>query len=239
MLSPGEWYRSPQFKRIKASGEQRNEIAVAAPLQRQQIKWLSFGFGATILLLLLLQAAPGVFPDLKAPDSWYQLSAPLTEVIGYAFLPISVGMALLRYRLWDIDTVINRALVYGLLTSTLLALYIGLIVGGQALLSGVIGGGNDVALVVSTLLITALFQPLRKRIQTMIDRRFYRYKYDAARTLASFSTTLQNEMDLVQLQERLVSVVAETIQPTHVSLSLFRMRETEATSELGVRDTFS
>jgi len=73
----------------------------------------------------------------------------------------------------------------------------------------------------------------------MIDRRFYRYKYDAARTLASFSTTLQNEMDLVQLQERLVSVVAETIQPTHVSLSLFRMRETEATSEPGVRDTFS
>ncbi len=76
-------------------------------------------------------------------------------------------------------------------------------------------------------------------IQTIIDRRFYRYKYDAARTLASFSTTLQNEMDLVQLQERLVSVVAETMQLTHVSLYLFRMRETEATSEPGVRDTFS
>jgi hypothetical protein len=145
----------------------------------------------------------------------------------------------LRYRLWDIDTVINRALVYGLLTSILLALYIGFIVGGQVLLSGVIGGGNGVTLVVSTLLIRALFQPLRKRIQTMMDRRFYRSKYDAARTLASFSTTLQREMDLVQLQERLVSVVTETMRPTHVSLYLFRIRETEATSEPDVRDTFS
>src|SRR6266700_1940433 len=175
-------------------------VAVATPLQRQQIKWLTFGFGATLLITLIGGVVPAIFPDLNATSSWYQLgsilSSPLDLFCAYIFIPISIGVALLRYRLWDIDTVINRALVYALLTGILLALYIGLIFAGQALLAGVIGKGNGVMLVVSTLLIAALFQPLRRRIQTIIDRRFYRYKYDAARTVAAFSTTLRNEVDL-------------------------------------------
>lgn len=203
-------------------------IAVATPLQRQQIKWLAFGFSASLLMIIVLQVALAIFPDLSKPASWYQLTNPLTFVLSYLPIPASVGIALLRYRLWDIDTLINRTLVYGLLTGILFALYLGLVFGGQTLLSGIIPPGNGVMLVISTLLVAALFQPLRRRIQAIIDRRFYRYKYDAAKTLATFSATLQNEVDLGQLQERLVNVVAETMQPTHVSLWLCQVKEEKA-----------
>ncbi len=203
-------------------------FAVATQLQRQQIKWLSFGFGATLLITLLGEAASAIFPDLNAPNSWYQLGSllgnPLDLFCAYIFLPVTIGIALLRYRLWDIDVLINRALVYGLLTGILLALYIGLVLGGQALLVGMIGNSNGAVLVVSTLVVAALFQPLRRRIQTIIDRRFYRSKYDAARILAAFSATLQNEVDLAQLQERLVEVVTETMQPEHVSFWLCKVK---------------
>ena len=128
---------------------------------------------------------------------------------------------------------INRALVYALLTGILLALYIGLIFGGQALLAGVIGKGNGVMLVVSTLLIAALFQPLRRRIQTIIDRRFYRYKYDAARTVAAFSTTLRNEVDLDQLREELIAVVQETMQPASLSLWIRPLKQQAPGERIG------
>jgi len=204
-------------------------FAVATPLQRQQIKWLTFGFSATLLITLIGGVVPAIFPDLNATNSWYQLgsilSSPLDLFCAYIFIPISIGVALFRYRLWDIDTVINRALVYSLLTGILLAIYAGLVFGGQALLVGVIGKNDGVVLVISTLVIAALFQPLRRRIQAIIDRRFYRYKYDAARTLTAFSATLQNEVDLAQLQKQLVRVVAETMLPTHVSLWLFQVKK--------------
>jgi K+-sensing histidine kinase KdpD len=116
--------------------------------------------------------------------------------------------------------VINHTLVYGLLTAILAAIYFGLIFGLQFLLRSIINSNNDVALVVSTLVIAALFQPLRARIQRVIDRRFYRHKYDAARTLAAFSATLRNEVDLNQLSKELLTVVNETMQPAHVSLWL-------------------
>ncbi|MBO0782441.1 MAG: hypothetical protein J2P37_26810 [Ktedonobacteraceae bacterium] len=200
-------------------------FAVATPLQRQQIKWLAFGFATTLILSLVGIVTEIIFPDLNAPDSLSQLGGPLSLVISYAPIPLSVGIAMLRYRLWDIDVLINRALVYGLLTSVLLAIYLGLVFGSQVLLVAVIGNGNDVMLVVSTLIVAALFQPLRRRFQELIDRRFYRHRYDAARTLNAFSSSLHNEVNLVQLQERLIAVVSETMMPKRVSLWLFQTKK--------------
>src|SRR5258707_5367203 len=137
-------------------------------------------------------------------------------------IPLSLAIAILRYRLWDVDVLINKTLVYGLLTGMLGAVYAGCIVGLQALLRGLFNQTSDVAIVISTLVIAALFQPLRKLIQAGIDRRFYRSRYNAARTLAAFSATLRNEVDLSQLSEDLVTVVQETMQPAHISLWLRR-----------------
>src|SRR5262249_39510949 len=137
------------------------------------------------------------------------------------FFPLALGFAILRSHLWDIDAIINRALVYGLLTGILGALYIGFIIGLTSL-AGLFTKqtSNPVVLVIATLAIAALFQPVRKRLQALIDRRFYRRKYDAEKTLATFSATLRNEVNLVQVQEQLLSVVQETMQPVSVSLWL-------------------
>ncbi len=192
---------------------------VASLMQRQQIKWLTFGFALTIFVFLplegLLQAQA-----LHDPHSLIQLSDPFTTMLDYLPIPLSIGIALLRYRLWEIDVLINRALVYGLLTLVLALVYAGLVFGAQALLVGSIGHNDGIVIVGSTLIVAVLFQPLRHRIQQVIDRRFYRRKYDAAKTLATFSATLRNEVDLEQLREDVVAVVTETMQPTHVSLWL-------------------
>lgn len=195
-------------------------LAVATPLQRQQIKWLAFGFVATLLLTVAFQAAPAIFPLLSAPDSWYQLASPLSFFISYIAIPMSIGIALLRYRLWDIDVLINRTLVYGLLTATLLAIYLVLVFGGQYLLVNFVGPSNAVVLVISTLIVAALFHPLRKQVQHLIDRRFYRGKYDAAQVVAHFSETLHQEVNLEQLCSHLLIVVQKTVQPTSLSLWL-------------------
>ena len=137
-------------------------------------------------------------------------------------LPLSVGLAVVRSRLWEIDTIINRTLVYGTLTATLALLYLGLVFASQFLLRGMIKQDSPLAIVASTLVIAALFQPLRRGIQAIIDRRFYRRKYDAARTLAAFSATLRSEVDLHELSEQIQAVVQETMQPAHISLWLHR-----------------
>ena len=127
---------------------------------------------------------------------------------------------MLKHRLYDIDLVINRTLVYGSLTAMLALLYFGGVAGLQRLLSPLVGEGNEFAIVASALLIAALFGPLRRRVQGFIDRRFYRKKYDAAKTLETFNATLRDQVELDVLNGRLVGVIQETMQPDHVSLWL-------------------
>jgi hypothetical protein len=147
--------------------------------------------------------------------------------IGYVLVavgglggPIAIGIAILRYRLYEIDTLINRTLVYGSLTAALVALYVGGIVVLQSLFVALTGEKSTLAVVASTLVIAALFTPFRRRIQSVVDRRFYRRKYDARKTLETFSAQLRNETDLEALSDDLVGVVRETMQPAYVSLWL-------------------
>jgi len=141
-------------------------------------------------------------------------------LIGLVGIPIAMGIAVTRYRLYEIDLIINRTLVYGSLTATLIALYFGGIVLLQRLFVVLTGEKSTLAVVVSTLAIAALFMPLRRRIQGLVDKRFYRRKYDARKTLEAFSTKLRDETDLDALSDDLVGVVKETMQPAHVSLWL-------------------
>jgi len=182
----------------------------ARGIERQQLKWFTYGLAISILMLIIILIAVFTTPS---GASW-------PFYLSVVCIPISAGIAMLRYRLYDIDVLINRTLVYGLLTATLLGTYLLLVFGGQYLLTSFLGSSNAAVLVVSTLIVAALFHPLRRRLQAIIDHRFYRRKYDAARVLAAFSATLRNEVDLEQLSEHLVAVVQETMQPTHVSLWL-------------------
>jgi hypothetical protein len=191
---------------------------VSSPLERQQTKWVIFGFAVFVTSEFLGIVLYLLFPAASAPGSLYLPTLSATAGILVFLIPLSFGFAMLRSRLWEIDVIINRALVYGAFTLSLALIYVGLIIGLQALFRGFISQNNSVAIVLSTLAIVAVFQPLRRRIQRMIDRRFYRSKYDAAKTLTAFSATLRNEVDLEQLNEQLLAVVQETMQPAHISL---------------------
>ena len=194
---------------------------VSTPVQRQQTKWIVLGAVTASIVVIGILALSFLFPSSTNTNN---LGATLLFTIiwpvALLLIPLSIGFSILRYRLYDIDVLINRTLVYGSLTALLGLLYFGLIFALQYLLRGIINQNNDVAIVISTLVIAALFQPLRHRIQRFIDRRFYRSKYDAAKTLAAFSATLRSEVDVSQLREHLLNVVQETMQPAHVSLWL-------------------
>jgi hypothetical protein len=179
--------------------------------ERQQIKWLAFA-AATILVCFVTN-----WPIEAALPLLFAVVDNLVFALG---IPVAVGIAILRYRLYEIDIIINRTLVYGSLTVTLVALYVGGIVLLQRVFVLLTGQQSTLAVVASTLLIAALFTPLRRRIQGFIDRRFYRRKYDARKTLEAFSTKLKNETDLQTLNNDLVGVVRETMQPAHVYLWL-------------------
>jgi len=200
--------------------------------ERQQTKWVVFGLAVALGGFALFLILVNLFHPLKSPNlSEAGVLLPTTVTYGLLlFIPISIAFAILRSRLYDIDTIINKALVYGSLTGLLAAVYAALIIGLQALVRGLTNQDSNVAIVISTLAIAALFQPLRRRLQNLIDRRFYRRKYDAVRTLEAFSATLRNEVDLATLSEHLVAVVQETMQPTHVSLWLRQPSRTDAPS---------
>jgi len=193
---------------------------VSSPRERQQTKWVVFGFAVSTTVGILVTVPTLIFPVLASPGSLYPLAYNQVGFLLTLSLPFSFGFAMLHSRLWDIDIIINRTLVYGVLTVILTTVYVGLVIGLQTLLRGIISQDNSIAIVISTLAIAALFQPLRRRIQRLIDRRFYRSKYDAAKTVAAFSATLRNEVDLDQLRDHLLAVVQETMQPEHVSLWL-------------------
>jgi hypothetical protein len=195
---------------------------VSTPIQRQQTKWVVYGLVVLILLGLGLFVLPQlIFPALRQPGS---LFASLSTILGdslLVLLPISFGIAILSYHLYEIDILISRTLLYGTLTVLLAAIYQVSVFTLEALTSGLtLMRGNQLAIFASTLLIGALIKPMHDRMKAMIDRRFYRRKYDAARTIAVFSTTIRDEVDLNQLCSKLIAVVEETMQPEHVSLWL-------------------
>jgi hypothetical protein len=178
--------------------------------ERQQLKWLVY---ATSVAMVGMLGAVSFPPPLG--DFFFVVS-----LIGFAAMPVAVGVAVLRYNLYDIDLVINRTLVYGSLTVLLTATYYGSVAVLQGLFRAFTEQQNTLAVVASTLAIAALFVPLRRRIQGFIDRVFYRRKYDVAKTLEAFSAKLRDETDLDALSDDLVGVVRETMQPAHVSLWL-------------------
>ena len=183
--------------------------------ERQQLKWFAF---SGVVFCAVFVAGPILWslPASAAPEwIWTVLF-----LLGASTVPAATGIAILRYRLYEIDLLINRTLVYGALTVTLVAVYYGAVVGLQAMFRTLTEGESQIAVVVSTLTIAALFNPLRRRIQSFIDRLFYRRKYDAAKTLAAFSAKLRQETNLQALNDELVGVVSETMQPAHVSLWL-------------------
>ena len=191
---------------------------------REQIKWLAFA--ASVVALGVSGAViHGTFFSSDATGSSNPLLGNLLEdsiTLSFSGVPVAIGFAVLKYRLYDIDILINRALVYGSLTVMLATVYFGGVTAAQAIFQTFTGQDNlpQFAVVASTLVIAALFNPVRRRIQSFIDRRFYRRKYDARKTLEAFSAKLRDETDLDSLNADLVTVVGETLQPAHVSLWL-------------------
>jgi hypothetical protein len=189
----------------------------ARGVERQQIKWL---FYVSPIFFVAAGLHIGFYYFWLAERSWGLWASYLLVALGGLSVPIAIGIAILRYRLYDIDLLINRTLVYGSLSATLIALYFGGIVVMQRVFVLLTSQQSTLAVVASTLLIAALFSPLRGRIQSFIDRRFYRRKYDARKTLEAFSVTLRDETDLEALNNELIGVVRETMQPAHISLWL-------------------
>jgi hypothetical protein len=200
-------------------------VRVSDRTQRQQTKWVVFGVAVAMTGALTTIFTLGAAVDLSPKEVGPRMMSMLLMDAFGLLIPVSIGFAVLRSRLFDIDVLINRALVYGSLTATLVALYFGGIVVLQRLFVVLTGERSTLAVVASTLVIAALFNPLRRRIQSFIDRRFYRRKYDARKTLEAFSATLRDETDLQALNDHLVGVVRETMQPSHVSLWLRPDRE--------------
>ena len=188
-----------------------------------QVKWVAY---AAVLTTLSFATSflVSLFPSGQTVADFFFL----VGVLGFTGIPVAAGIAILRYRLYEIDLLINRTLVYGSLTVMLVAVYAGTIVIFQGSLRALTGQESQLAIVASTLAVAALFAPLRRRVQSFIDRRFYRRKYDAERTLETFSAKLRDDIDLEALNVELAGVIRETMQPAHVSLWLSPDRDANA-----------
>jgi hypothetical protein len=203
-------------------------LRVFTPVERQQTKWAMVGillFVAGALTTALLSGSACVTDGTSNPTDATQLYCDVSQSLGYSLaplmIPIFIGVAILRSRLWDIDVIIRRTLIYSVLTGVLALAYLGSVLVLESAFRALTGQGqNSLVVVLSTLAIAALFGPVRGRVQRAIDRRFYRRKYDAARTLAEFAASARDETDLARLSERLVGVVEETMQPASVGLWL-------------------
>src|SRR5215217_5774101 len=225
VISPDVGFNAPpspvQLSVLLLGGVAAGSVIVgrrnARGIERQQIKWLLY-VGPLFFIAAGLHI--GFYYFWLSERSWGLWASYLLVAIGGLSGPMAIGIAILRYRLYEIDIIINRTLVYGSLTATLVSLYFGVIVVLQRLFVLLTGQQSTLAVVVSTLLIAALFNPLRRRIQSFIDRRFYRRKYDARKALEAFSAQLRDETDLDALSDDLVGLVRETMQPAHVSLWL-------------------
>ena len=187
-------------------------------MQRQQTKWVLFGFSLALVGYLGLILLDAVFP--VEPGSPQDLIGAAAAICFMLLIPLSLGGAIMRYHLFDINLIVNRTLVYVSLTGTLVLVYVGCVAFLQYVLSGLAGGESQLAIVASTLTVAALSNPLRRRVQTFVDRRFYRQKYDAALTLAAFNAKLRDETDLDSLSDELLGVIHETMRPEHASLWL-------------------
>jgi len=199
---------------------------VSTPTERQQTKWVVFGI---IVVMVGISLPIPIFSALiPASNQSNTVASTILGLLNYPVvllaLPITIGIAILRSRLYDIDVIINRTLVYGSLTAILALVYVGGVVGVQAIVNAFAqrqsSEPSPILIVATTLLIAALFQPLRRRLQQIIDRRFYRHKYDATQTLNAFSARQRSEVDLNALSQHLMAVVQETMQPAHISLWL-------------------
>lgn len=194
---------------------------VSSPAQRRQTRWVVLGITLALAGYLGLAFGMPLFsPRMVQPGSLGSIASAAGTTVAMLLIPVTLAIAILRYQLYDVDLLIHRLLVYGSLTALLVAVYFGVIVALQAVVRGLIGQESDIAIVASTLAIAALFHPLRRRLQTAIDHRFYRRNYDAVRTVDAFGATLRSEVDLARLRDQLLAVVWETMQPEHVSLWL-------------------
>ena len=198
----------------------------AGAVERLQLKWVVYSVALVATAALAVEVGlANLVPILYPP-------ATVVFSVAVIVIPTGIGMAMLRYRLYDIDLLINRTLVYGALTAMLVLFYLGGVISLQAALRSLTGQESTLAVVASTLVIAALFNPLRRHVQRFVDRRFYRSKYDATKTLAAFSARLRDETDLETLNGDLVGVVRETMQPAHASLWLRPVAENGRSREL-------
>jgi hypothetical protein len=198
---------------------------VSHPVQRQQTKWVAGGLSVLVLMLAATNSLPDV-NTVEAPAARiaYTLTRDSITLVSMLALPVLFTISILRYRLWDIDLLIRRTVIYTLLTGTLALLYFGSVLLLQRVLADLLAESNQLAVVASTLLIAALFAPLRHWMQRGIDRRFYRRKYNMEQTLAAFSATVRNETDLHELGNHLVAIAQETMQPEQVVIWLRKSR---------------
>ena len=195
---------------------------VSTPAERQQTKWVLYGFGLWMTLIFLSSIPYFSWLSQPAGSAIPTSAASLTFVWWFtqAILPLSLAIALLRFRLWEIDLIINRSLVYLVLTVMLALVYLLSVVVLQVLFRGLTGQESPLAIVISTLAIAALFNPLRHRVQAFVDRRFYRARYDSSRALANLSAGMRERVDLADISQIILATVDDTLRPEHLSLWL-------------------